>query len=204
MRQGGEVTDEEFFEELLRVALRLQKLPGRSAFNLLASPAASLYAQERYGDWDQVLDGFREWLTMHHPDSPLLEQTKSPEPRRRVPHDSSEGSGQAGFGGPLRIRGMRYAPINETGVIFLFGVLAQDLGYVIEAIRPAFPDCEAKRLVDARNDIWQRVMIEFEFRASSFRDHAASGKHCDLVVCWENDWPECPVDVLELKSLVVA
>jgi len=27
-------------------------------------------------------------------------------------------------------------------------------------------------------------------------------KGCDLIVCWENNWPECPLEVLELKSMV--
>jgi hypothetical protein len=25
---------------------------------------------------------------------------------------------------------------------------------------------------------------------------------CDLIVCWEDDRPDCPVDVLELKKVV--
>ena len=25
---------------------------------------------------------------------------------------------------------------------------------------------------------------------------------CDLIVCWEHNWPECPLEVIELKSLV--
>jgi hypothetical protein len=27
-------------------------------------------------------------------------------------------------------------------------------------------------------------------------------KGCDMIVCWEHNWPECPLEVLELKSLV--
>ena len=23
---------------------------------------------------------------------------------------------------------------------------------------------------------------------------------CDLIVCWENNWPECPLEVIELKT----
>ena len=25
---------------------------------------------------------------------------------------------------------------------------------------------------------------------------------CDLIVCWEHDWKECPIDVIELKSVI--
>jgi hypothetical protein len=25
---------------------------------------------------------------------------------------------------------------------------------------------------------------------------------CDTIVCWEHNWPDCPVEVLELKTAV--
>jgi hypothetical protein len=28
------------------------------------------------------------------------------------------------------------------------------------------------------------------------------GKECDIIVCWENDWQECPIEVIELKSVI--
>jgi len=27
-------------------------------------------------------------------------------------------------------------------------------------------------------------------------------KECDLIVCWEHDWTECPIEVLELKEAI--
>jgi hypothetical protein len=36
-------------------------------------------------------------------------------------------------------------PVNEQGVVLLFGMLAKELGYMIEAAQMGFPDCEAKR-----------------------------------------------------------
>jgi hypothetical protein len=27
-------------------------------------------------------------------------------------------------------------------------------------------------------------------------------KGCDLIVCWEHNWPECPLEVLELRAIV--
>lgn len=32
-------------------------------------------------------------------------------------------------------------------------VLARNFGFAVETIRPAFPDCEAKRLIDARKGV---------------------------------------------------
>jgi hypothetical protein len=99
---------------------------------------------------------------------------------------------------------MRYAPTNEPGFILLFGILSKELSFVIEGLRPGFPDCDAKRLMDPRRDLWVPVRIEFEFKSRGFRSHASGAGRCDLVVCWEHDWRECPIEVLELKELVVA
>jgi hypothetical protein len=29
-------------------------------------------------------------------------------------------------------------------------------------------------------------------------------KGCDMIVCWEHNWPECPLEVLELKQYLTA
>jgi hypothetical protein len=26
--------------------------------------------------------------------------------------------------------------------------------------------------------------------------------HCDLIVCWKHNWPECPLEVLELRKVI--
>src|SRR5258706_386413 len=74
-----------------------------------------------------------------------------------------EWRGGRGYGAPIDLRGIRHAPVNELGVVALFGALAEELGYLIEAVRVRFPDCEAKRLVDARTGRWEKCRIEFEF-----------------------------------------
>jgi hypothetical protein len=25
---------------------------------------------------------------------------------------------------------------------------------------------------------------------------------CDMIVCWEHNWPECPLEVIELKTVM--
>jgi len=65
-----------------------------------------------------------------------------------------------------------------------------------------YPDCEAKRCVDRKTQRWQRVQIEFEFHSSNFAQHGHEPAGCDVVVCWEHDWPECPLEVVELRSLI--
>ncbi len=95
---------------------------------------------------------------------------------------------------------MRYAPANEQGIIFLFGIVAERLGFHVESFQIAFPDCEAKQRVGPAG--WQSVRIEFEYASRNFRDHGHLPEACDIIVCWEHNWPECPknLEVIALKD----
>jgi hypothetical protein len=103
-------------------------------------------------------------------------------------------------GGPLEAGGLRHAPVNEQGVVFLFGVLAERLGFLVDGIRVGFPDCEAKRRVGP--DAWQSVSIEFEYESRNFRTHGHSAAECDIIVCWVHNWPDCPkgLEVIALSE----
>jgi len=102
-------------------------------------------------------------------------------------------------GDVINFGGMVYAPVSEMGVVALFARVCENLGFIIEEIRAAFPDCRARRQVDHG---WEQVALEFEYRSSNFRRHGHPPQHCDLIVCWEHDWETCPVPVLSLKSYV--
>jgi hypothetical protein len=97
-------------------------------------------------------------------------------------------------------RPMVCGPTNESGVIFLFGVLAERLGFLVLRIQTEFPDCEAWRVVG--EDRLQKVRIEFEYASRNFWSHGHDPAGCDLIVCWEDNWLECPVEVVELKSVM--
>ena len=64
-------------------------------------------------------------------------------------------------------------------------------------IQPEFPDCETMRQVG--KDRWQWVRIEFEHESRNFLKHMHPVKGCDLIVCWKHNWPECPLEVVELS-----
>ncbi len=105
------------------------------------------------------------------------------------------------FGPPLNFRGLVYEPTEELGVVFLFGIVAKELGFDVEGVRGGFPDCQAKRRT--KDGMMEQVDIEFEFKASNFKRHSGHDpKYCDLIVCWEDDWPSCPpeLEVIELKK----
>jgi hypothetical protein len=97
----------------------------------------------------------------------------------------------------INFRGLVYAPINENGVIFLFGKVADDLNMYIEEIKPGYPDCIGRRY---NGKGWEKVAIEFEYKSSNFKQHKHDPKGCDIIICWENDWKDCPLEIIELKT----
>ncbi len=99
----------------------------------------------------------------------------------------------------INFRGLVYSPTNENGVIFLFGKVVEDLNMYIEEIKPGFPDCVGRRFVGKG---WERVYIEFEYQSANFKAHGHDPNGCDMVVCWEHDWLECPLEVIELKDVI--
>lgn len=106
---------------------------------------------------------------------------------------------EVAIGEPLDFEGLTNAPMEENGVIFLFGKLHDRMGIRIKAIRKGFPDAAAEVWIKDR--LYPR-MIEFEFRSSDFKRHKHDPGKCDIIVCWEHDWRDCPknIFVIELKK----
>jgi hypothetical protein len=104
------------------------------------------------------------------------------------------------FGESINFRGLKRAPINEQGVVFLFGMVSSELGFEVESVQQAFYDCIAKRCIDKRRRLFREVRIELEFQSRNFLAHAHPP--CDLIVCWEHNWPDCPHEVVELKTAI--
>ena len=89
--------------------------------------------------------------------------------------------------------------IDEKAVIFLFGRIFRFLNF-----DDVFVGHEKAGDLDAWawNDREQRdTIIEFEALSRNFKDHGHDPNKCDLIVCWEHNWKECPsnIDVFELK-----
>jgi hypothetical protein len=128
--------------------------------------------KKRFGRWHDVLLAFRQWLEHNKANFSFMDN---------LPLDSSihvrtdEGSivqaapgtqqwqslGGSTYGSFLNFRGLQHAPLNEQGVVFLFGMVCNELGFVVEIIQSGYPDCEAKRCIDKKRDKWEKVKIEF-------------------------------------------
>jgi hypothetical protein len=144
--------------------------------------------------WQDVMNVIAEHLRM-----PLEDATKYKLPsgctsRPRILADRPI------YGMPLMQGPLTFAPTNEAGVLAAFTYYARDLGFVIQRLQTAFPDCEAMREVGPNR--CQRVLIEFEYESRNFLDHLHPVTGCDLIVCWINNWPDCPLEVIELSSVL--
>jgi hypothetical protein len=167
----------------------------------------------RFGSWRQVPFGLKEFAESRG----MAEQWKVElelvdKSGRTAGKNGVMGMGPAGapaiwpetlfnrpaYGPPMFTGPLAYAPVNELGVVFLFGWMAPQLGYVVHRIQPEFPDCEAMRRVS--EDKCQMVKAEFEYESRNFLKHMHDVKGCNMIICWRHNWPECPIEVLELRK----
>lgn len=104
-------------------------------------------------------------------------------------------------GNLINFRGLVYSPVSEQGVVFLFGKIIEDLHMYIEEIKTSYPDCIGRRYTGKG---WEKVAIEFEYKSSNFLEHQHDSRECDIIVCWEHDWKDCPkeLQVIELKEAI--
>jgi hypothetical protein len=100
------------------------------------------------------------------------------------------------YGRPLPWPELAHEPVNELGVVFVFGMMARRLGFIVHRLQAGFPDCIAMR--EVAPGLWQRVRIEFEFESRNFKKHKHRKDKCDVIVCWKHNWKDCPLDVVEL------
>jgi hypothetical protein len=44
--------------------------------------------------------------------------------------------------------------------------------------------------------------VELEQESKNFLKHGHDPNGCDAIVCWEHNWEECPLEVIELKTVI--
>jgi Homing endonuclease associated repeat len=206
---GQRVGMEELFQDWAGIARRLKKVPSLADYEQMSKYSVSPLLR-RCGTWNNVPDAMK----LHAGEHGLAEEYKdvwetierrtgrqSNVPKPCTPQCVPKIMEDRPMYGPL-LQGcpLVFAPTNEAGVLFLFGAMAERLGFLVLLVQAGFPDCEAMRVV-AENRL-QPVKIEVEYQSRNFLKHMHDLKGCDMIVCWEHNWPECPLEVLELKSLV--
>lgn len=197
-RQAG-VSDEDLLTAMHEAFTAIGGLVHGRRFELACRYARQAY-KSRWRSWTAALHAYQTWLQARHPESPLLPALDAHRPEDGI--STPRKGAVMRLGAPLLLPGLQHAPTNEMGVVYLFGALAPALGYTVETIGTAFPDCAAKRRLSGSGEPWARVRLEFEFKSRNFLSHRHDPKRCDVIVCWEHDWLECPLHVVELKSEV--
>jgi len=203
-RGACKVPLEKLFNDWVGIVRKLKKLPSRNEYEMHSKYTGAPLTR-RFGSWLHVPHGLKQFARKFG----LAEEWKAelelvPEPpaalanapaHRRLYLPDKRLYGAPMFPGP-----MAYAPVNEMGVVFLFGWMAPQLGYVVHWLQSEFPDCELMRRVG--EDKSQPLKAEFEYESRNFLKHMHDVKGCDLIICWRHNWPECPIEVLELRSLL--
>lgn len=199
-----DIPNADIIKEIGRVWSSLRHRPSYAEFDKLSKFSVSLL-ENRFGTFLNAMEAFvrtkgKRAAQGGQASSDVIVATSLIE---KAGTSSPRGKSRRRYGAFINFRGMQHAPLNELGVVFLFGMLSKELGFVVEAVGPAYPDCEAKRLDESGKSL-EKVNIEFEYKSSRFKTHAKDAKECDLVVCWVHDWKACPVSVLELSKIVGA
>jgi Homing endonuclease associated repeat len=221
-KHGQKHNTETLLRDWAGVVRKLKKLPSVAVYEHLGNYSETPFGV-RFGSWKHLPQGFKayaaqkgwadEWRDVleiidkrtqeDRETAWMFEGTKRPAAAAAAKPAIKEAPlmtdrpvyGQLMCTGPLL-----FGRTNEDGVIYLFGSLAEELGFIVTRLQGAFPDCEAMRRVVGGK--WQPVRIEFEYESRNFVKHGHDAKGCDLIVCWEHNWPECPLEVVELRRVV--
>jgi hypothetical protein len=174
-------SDDELIEDLLRIYRELGRRPSQRDVEEHGKYSPSTY-NRRFGG---IVKAFYRALEISSEEKSECGRAKA----RPI------------YGELINFKGMRYAPLNREGVIFLFSKVSEALGFIIESISGTFPHCDAVRKVDYG---WERVKIGFEYKSSDFQKHFDTGEY-DIIVCWEHDWADCPkgIEVISLKEVAL-
>jgi hypothetical protein len=209
---GHKLTMEELFRDWAAVARKLGKLPSIAEYESLGrysqGPLCRRFAswlhvpkamkkfaeqQDWAGEWKDVLEIVAENDGMARRGVKKSGPWNAPRAGRREPLNV--------YGPPIQMKAMSHGPTNEAGVMVLFGMLAEELGFVVTLVQTGYPDCEAMRRLD--EDTCERLRIEFENESRNFLQHEHDPSECDMIVCWKHNWPECPLEVVELRKVIV-
>lgn len=209
------IPDEVLLSDWGRIAREVGSVPTLTVYKVKGKFSRTVF--DRFGTWAEVPNAFKKFAASSDEWEDVLSilEKSSPKPQKKkrdietkAYHRSNIKSwheklqSRPVYGDPIDFRGLRHEPVNEQGVVFLFGMVARELGYLVEAIQNGFPDCEAKRQVSRGQ--WQTVQIEFEYASRNFDEHGHDPEKCDVIVCWIDNWPECPecLEVLALSEVI--
>jgi hypothetical protein len=206
------IPTDQLFMEWAVVARRLKKVPSMKEFEDASEFTVGPF-QRRFRHWTSVPEAMADYARKHALDDEWRDvmdvirergvegpmTTVQQWPANKV-QPLAMRADRPVYGPAMAPAALVHEPINEMGVVFLFGTVAERLGFMVTLVQAEFPDCEALREVGPRR--WQRIRIEFEYESRNFLRHDHCVGACDMIVCWVHNWPECPLEVVELREIV--
>lgn len=208
---GYRLSPEALFKDWAELARKLGKVPNINEYDM-HSRYSHRPLVSRFGNWRQAQMGLLvmaeengwevEWkdvvdiLRQHLDQAGGVARTSKREGSGRPANGIF--TDRPTYGPPVIAVPLAHGPANEQGVVFLFGALALQLGFVVTRVQTEFPDCEA--MWEVQPGVWQRVRVEFEYESRNFVKHLHNAEECDLIVCWIHNWAECPLRVVELRK----
>ncbi|HEY7402541.1 MAG TPA: hypothetical protein VIB39_03395 [Candidatus Angelobacter sp.] len=215
---GHEVPLDVLFKDWAGVARKVKRLPTVAEYELHGKYSVQPLFR-RFGSWKQTPLGlmlYAQEQGLEKQWSDVLEMVKAGAGKRsgNVSRRLRENKRAAlrkkskimpdrpTYGRPMVEGPLANEPDNEQAVVFLFGAMARELGFVAVKVRMGYPDCEAWR--EVAPEVWQKVNIEIEHESRNFVKHLHDVKKCDLIVCWKHNWKECPLEVVALVDQLAA
>jgi Homing endonuclease associated repeat len=131
---------ETLLEDWGEVVRRMRQIPTRVQYRKAGNYSLGVF-DKRIGSWTAVPPRFREWasespawadvvallpLENGRPEQQAVPTLEEPLLPTLKPIHRKLSSGPT-YGNPLDFRGLRHEPINENGVVFLFGMVAREL-----------------------------------------------------------------------------
>ena len=207
---GMKIDMDRLFRDWTRVVRAVKRLPRIYEFESESRYSIRPF-RRLFGAWRNVPDGMKRYAlegglvddwqdVMELIDGQAKGQADDLKAAAALLSDSKILPGRPMYGQLIRPFPLLCAPVNEFGVIFLFGALAERMGFQMLRIQGEYPDGEGFRVV-AEGRL-QRVKIEFELQSRNFLRHNHDPAKADLIVCWEHNWPDCPLEVIELKKVL--
>ena len=194
---------ENLAQEFLSVAIEVKRVP--TLVQLKRRSKHGVYSfQGKHGGYDSFKMRAINYLLSNEPsklgelkllfENELLRLNGNQTISKIRPHE---------HGSMLGFRAFAHVPTYEQDVVGMFSAIAHEIGFEIISNRSAFPDCKANRKIEGSSrNRYKECLIEFEFRSSDFKLHKHPVNGCDLIVCWEHDWKDCSLEVLELKNAI--